>query len=117
MSPAERAVDPLGTASRSITTASTPASFAASAPQIPAAPAPMISSGTRVSHFPSESKLTALMTHQGGACLLTCAIDPVIREIQAGVELDLRGRAGVIRNQHVKADVQLISGQASAAVP
>jgi hypothetical protein len=30
------------------------------------------------------------------------AIDPVIREIQAGAEVDLRGRAGVIRNQHVK---------------
>src|SRR5215831_10614641 len=73
MSPADRAVDPLGTASRSITTASTPASFAASAPQIPAAPAPMISSGTRVSHFPAESKLTALMTHQGGASLLEVA--------------------------------------------
>src|SRR5215475_4642609 len=99
MSPADKAVDPLGTASRSITTASTPASFAASAPQIPAAPAPMISSGTRVSHFPAESKLTALMTHQGSAFLL---IDPVIREIQAGAEVDLRGRAGVIRNQHVK---------------
>ena len=54
----------------SITTASTPASFSASAAQIPAAPAPMISSGTRASHFPAESKLTALMTD--GAFPLPC---------------------------------------------
>jgi hypothetical protein len=72
ISPADSAVDPPGTASRSITTASTPASFAANAAQIPAAPAPMISSGTRASHFPAESKLTALMTHPDGAFPLPC---------------------------------------------
>src|SRR5262249_26532213 len=61
MSPADRAVDPPGTASRSITTASTPASFAAPPPQIPAAPAPTMSKGTRAPHSAVGSNLTAFM--------------------------------------------------------
>ena len=52
----------------------------------------------------SETKaLTASLTGRievARAC--SRAIDPVIREIQAAAEVDLRGRAGVIRNQHVK---------------
>ena len=46
--PADNAVEPEGVASRSTTTASAPASFAASAAQRPAAPAPMMRSGTFV---------------------------------------------------------------------
>ena len=54
MSPADSAVEPAGTASRSMTTASMPASFAASAAHSPAAPAPTISSGTSTSKFASN---------------------------------------------------------------
>jgi hypothetical protein len=55
MSPADRAVEPAGTASRSITHGSMPASFAASAAHNPAAPAPTINSGTSTSNFASNA--------------------------------------------------------------
>ena len=60
----DKAVDPLGTSSRSITTGSTPASLAASAAQRPAAPAPMISSGTSLSKSTSSDGLTLVMAQR-----------------------------------------------------
>src|SRR5262245_36752413 len=61
MSPADSAVEPAGTASRSITIGSMPASFALSAAHRPAAPAPRISSGTRVWNFSFSATTTALI--------------------------------------------------------
>src|SRR6202030_1545621 len=63
MTPPDSAVEPLGTASRSITTASTPASLAARAAQSPAAPAPMIRSGARAFHSPTEPNSTVLIAY------------------------------------------------------
>src|SRR5262245_44836931 len=105
MSPADRAVDPLGTASRSISTASTPASFAASAPQIPAAPAPIISSGTRVSQFPAESKLTALMRHHSKAARgkEVNQVEPQYRGIQRSFDEAFKVYRQSLREQ--KADI------------
>ena len=60
MSPADSAVEPDGTASRSITTGSTPASLAASAAHRPAAPAPMISTGTSLSKSTSSDGCTLI---------------------------------------------------------
>src|SRR5262245_39127260 len=61
MSPADSAVEPDGTASRSITTGATPDSRAASAAHRPAAPAPTISSGTWASKTTSRDDRTSLM--------------------------------------------------------
>src|SRR5262245_58931492 len=62
MRPAESAVEPDGTSSRSMTTASIPASFAASAAHRPAAPAPTMTSGTRMSKSSvAETTTTALI--------------------------------------------------------
>ena len=61
ISPAESAVEPDGTSSRSTTTASTPASFAASAAHNPAAPAPTMTSGTRVPNFSPSDATTVLI--------------------------------------------------------
>ena len=61
MSPAESAVEPDGTSSRSMTTASMPDSFAASAAQSPAAPAPTMMSGTCVSNFWSTAVTTTAL--------------------------------------------------------
>ena len=61
MSPADRAVEPEGTASRSTTTASMPSSFAASAAQRPAAPAPTISTGTCVVNVSFDPVSTVLI--------------------------------------------------------
>src|SRR5262245_17915553 len=51
MSPADNAVDPVGTVFRSTISTSMPDSFAASAAHNPAAPAPTMSRGTCVTNF------------------------------------------------------------------
>ena len=61
MSPADSAVDPDGTASRSITTGSMPASLKVSAAISPAAPAPTISTGTSLSNSTSSDERTSLI--------------------------------------------------------
>jgi hypothetical protein len=72
VSPADSAVEPAGTASRSMTKTSTPASVAASAAHNPAAPAPTIRSGTSTSKFGSNEMVTVLMRYR--ATDIACAL-------------------------------------------
>jgi hypothetical protein len=58
ISPAERLVEPRGTGSRSITSGSTPAARQASAATSPAAPAPMMATGTSVAKDGAASVTT-----------------------------------------------------------
>jgi hypothetical protein len=73
MRPAESAVEPDGTASRSMTMGSTPASFAVSAAHSPAAPPPTISSGTRVSTSASAVTTTLIGGYDAPSSASTAA--------------------------------------------
>src|SRR5262245_61729436 len=70
--PADKAVEPEGVASRSTTTVSTPASFAVSAAHRPAAPAPMMRSGTFVPESSPPAATTELMADMLLVLLSSC---------------------------------------------